>query len=85
MTLTEFKSVLKNLELLGWKTPPLIDLIISKSTSKIEKTVEKTIDSDDQGQDRWGSVEAFYYLRIQGTFGKLYLNDAFVCYTGELP
>lgn len=21
----------------------------------------------------------------QGTFGKLYLNDAFVCYTGELP
>lgn len=52
MTLTEFKSVLKNLELLGWKTPPLIDLIIHKSTSKIEKTVEKTIDSDDQGQDR---------------------------------
>lgn len=46
LTLTELKSIIKNMGKLGFKVPPLLMAIVGKSTKKLENTVDKINEED---------------------------------------
>lgn len=54
MTLTELKSILRNMDTIGFKTPPLIAAFIHRSASKIEKTVKAPDGDEEPFSDRKG-------------------------------
>lgn len=66
MTITELKSILKNMSIIGFKTPPLIDAFLKRSSSRIENVVEP---EERRGRMPGGIPEGF------GSYGSKEVRD----------